>query len=273
MRHRIVFISIAVIIFLILFIPTFSSRIIENQNKDLAIENPSFLARLDEIEEATVTCFASSLENPYSEIQQNLSAEQIKILFTKLTELNHLTAQQSANETIDQLKEEIIDLAKEYKLLPQNYKLPETTSFPQLDLSHLPKFPTKPLGTTDYRRSQFMVNFISVGSGFSGPFIIFPRLVPILLFPIPRLLFFWSAEEAFTACGGMIRLLGFWATGAQAGIALGFWGVGFSIFLPPEMAYGVFGYTAFISVKAEEFVGFPGVMFYYILLLLLSGYY
>jgi hypothetical protein len=57
--------------------------------------------------------------------------------------------------------------------------------------------------------------------------------------------------------GGLISRTGFLAGGQQKGIALGFWGIGFSIFLPPIMSYGIFGYAVFTRVTAEEFVFYP----------------
>jgi hypothetical protein len=39
--------------------------------------------------------------------------------------------------------------------------------------------------------------------------------------------------------------------GQQTGTALGFWGIGFSIFLPPFMQYGFIGYALYASANAE----------------------
>ena len=89
--------------------------------------------------------------------------------------------------------------------------------------------------------------------------------------PIPRLFITWDAEEGFTSCGGLFRLLGYVALGQQKGFALGFWGVGFSVFLPPVSAYGVFGYTLFVGATAEDFIGFPFPLLY--LLMFYYGFY
>jgi len=63
--------------------------------------------------------------------------------------------------------------------------------------------------------------------------------------------------DGFTSCGGLRSGTGFIAYGAQNGIALGFWGIGFSIFLPPVRAYGLFGYALFASVNAEKIELWP----------------
>lgn len=231
--------------FILLFLlisNSFSSIIVANHNEDKNREKLSFLKELDDIDYAPVRCYASGLQNSYIEQQQNLSAEEIKVLFIKLEELNTLISNKSSNSEISQKQTEIIDFAKQKDLLPQDFKLPKN-----------PPKQYQPL----FRLNQLVCNFISFGSGSTGPFIIFPRLVPILLFPIPRLFFMWSAEEGFTSCGGFLRMRGFIALGKQDGIALGFWGIGFSVFLPPVNAYGLFGYSLFASVAAEDFFGYP----------------
>jgi hypothetical protein len=63
--------------------------------------------------------------------------------------------------------------------------------------------------------------------------------------------------EGYTSCGGLRSGTGFMAFGAQNGIALGFWGIGFSIFLPPVSAYGLFGYALYASVSAEHIEPWP----------------
>jgi hypothetical protein len=60
-----------------------------------------------------------------------------------------------------------------------------------------------------------------------------------------------------TSCGGLRSGKGFIASGAQRGIALGFWGIGFSIFLPPVKVYGLLGYALYASVNAENITDWP----------------
>lgn len=265
MRHGIFLKSVTFGLLFLLIITSFSPIITANHNEDQNKESLSFLTQLDDIEQATVTCYASGFQNPDIKQQQNLSAEEIRILFMKLAELNSLITKQAPNDNISRLQTEIINFAKQNELLPQDFQLPRVPSLPQSSLHMQKTIPPKQVDSLGFRQSQFICNFISFGSGSTGPFFVFPRLVPILLFPIPRLLFMWSAEEGFTSCGGLIRMLGFIATGKQDGIALGFWGVGFSVFLPPTMVYGVFGYTLFVSVSAEDFIGYPFPLLFYLL--------
>jgi len=232
----------------------------DNTNKELL----TFTKQLDHLEQASVTCYASGFQNSYTERQQNLSGEEIKILFMKLEHLSSLISKKSSDDEISQMKTEIINFAKQKALLPQDFQFPKVASNSQSSPKQdniIPPKQYEPL----FRLNQFVCNFISFGSGSTGPFIVFPRLVPILLFPIPRLFFMWSAEEGLTSCGGFLRMRGFIALGKQEGIALGFWGIGFSVFLPPVNVYGLFGYTLFASVAAEEFIGFPFTLLYLLL--------
>jgi hypothetical protein len=263
MRRNIFLKSITFGLLFLLYFTSFSQNITANYTEGQNKDSLSFLTRLDGMEQVTVTCYANGFQNSYTK-QQNLSAEEIRILFMKLDELNSLIAKQSSEDNISQLQTEIINFAKQKDLLPQDFKLPVIPPLPQSFLNMQKTIPPKQVDPLDYRQSQFICNFISFGSGSAGPFIVFPRLVPILLFPIPRLFFIWSAGEGFTSCGGLVRMLGFIATGKQEGIALGFWGIGFSVFLPPTMAYGVFGYTLFVSVSAEDFIGYPFSLLYYL---------
>lgn len=263
--------SIVGLLFLLIS-SSFYPIIVAKETIDIKENELSFLKQLEEINQAPVTCFASSLENQVYQQQQNLSTDKIINLFTKLSELNSLISKQSSNNDISKLQKEIINLAKNYSLLPQDYLLPRLPIKSNLQIQGQNTLAAKEIEPLGFRRSQVVCNFISFGSGTTGPLFVFPRLVPILLFPIPRLFFMWSADEAFTSCGGFLRMLGFIATGKQQGIALGFWGIGFSVFLPPVMAYGVFGYTLFVSVTAEDFIGYPFPLLFYLLLLLLYGY-
>jgi hypothetical protein len=45
--------------------------------------------------------------------------------------------------------------------------------------------------------------------------------------------------------------------GAQQGTALGFWGIGFSVFLPPVMSFGFIGYALFATATADEIQLWP----------------
>lgn len=47
------------------------------------------------------------------------------------------------------------------------------------------------------------------------------------------------------------------AVGDQTGTTLGFWCIGFSVFLPPVMAFGIIGYALYCSVEAEYIEFYP----------------
>ena len=75
--------------------------------------------------------------------------------------------------------------------------------------------------------------------------------------PIPRLFVGWKTPLGVTSCGGLLSRTGFYAVGEQQGFALGFWGIGFSIFLPPVMAYGMFGYALYAKASAQYMEYYP----------------
>jgi hypothetical protein len=253
------------IIILIFFLFLSNSLSVIAQNSSSNVDSKrDFFKQFDQIKFAEVNCFASGPDNSLLQIKKNLSSEDIKILFQKLSDLNFLISQKSSKEDIEKVQNEIIDLAKNYNLLPKNYEIPKNQFYSDLAPEMKNKNIQNKIGTLDFWRFQFICNFISLGSGSTGPFFVFPRLVPILLFPIPRLLITWSADEGFTSCGGLLRMLGFVAIGEQRGIALGFWGIGFSVFLPPVSAYGVFGYTGLVATTAEDFIGYPFPLLFYL---------
>lgn len=247
----------------IAFIPSVTAKKDTIENED----NSSFIDQFDDIKQAPVTCYANGPGNSLIEHTQNLSSDKIKLLFTKLSELNLLISQKSSKKEISTLQNEIIAMAKNYSLLPDNYQIPDLPFLKQLEIQNNKKIQKEKFGSLDFWRFQFICNFISFGSGSTGPFFAFPRLTPILLFPIPRLFITWTAEEGFTSCGGFLRMLGYIAIGQQKGFALGFWGIGFSVFLPPVSAYGVFGYTAFVGTTAEDFIGYPFPLLLYLFFL------
>jgi len=161
-------------------------------------------------------------------------------------ELQIEIARDPLSDKTQQLQHEIIALADEHDLLPAG--LSAKTLKSRLTPSQRPQHPRITLPRLQNKASEMFCNYVSTGSGSALPIIILPRLIPILLTPIPRLFVRWSTMDGVTSCGGLRSGTGFIAYGAQNGIALGFWGIGFSIFLPPVMAYGLFGYALFASV-------------------------
>jgi len=208
----------------------------------------------DSQENVLVTCSAFGFPGePSQEI--TMSLDEAKFLYDKIKELQIETARDPLSDKTLQLQHEIIILADGHNLLPASLSVETLKS--RLTSTLRPQHPRITLPRLQNRASEMFCNYVSTGSGTSLPIIILPRLIPILLTPIPRLFVRWKTSEGITSCGGLRSGTGFIATGAQNGIALGFWGIGFSIFLPPVMAYGLFGYALYASVNAEEIELWP----------------
>ncbi len=206
-------------------------------------------------ENVVVTCSTFGFPGePSQEI--TMSLDEAEFLYDKIKELQIEIACDPLSDKTQQLQHEIITLADEHNLLPAGLSVETLQS--RLTPTLRPQHPQRiPLPRLQNRASEMFCNYVSTGSGSSFPIIILPRLIPILLTPIPRLFVRWSTLEGVTSCGGLRSGTGFIAYGAQNGIALGFWGIGFSIFLPPVMAYGLFGYALFASVNAEDIELWP----------------
>ena len=185
-----------------------------------------------------------------------LSASNTLRIYEKYQELKkEITSNQYSDKT-QRVQQEFFDL------LVENHALPTGMSTDQLlALTQPPVIPPKHLLTDIHpiqnKASEWFCNFATLGEGSAFPIIILPRLIPFLLTPIPRAFVWWSTPSGITSVGGLISRTGFLAGGQQQGIALGFWGIGFSIFLPPIMSYGIFGYAVFTRVTAEEFEFYP----------------
>jgi hypothetical protein len=177
-------------------------------------------------------------------------------IYEKYQELKKETTSNPYSDKTQRVQQEFFDL------LVENHALPTGMSKDQLiSLTQPPALPLKHLRTDiqpfQNKASEWFCNFATFGEGSAFPIIILPRFIPFLLTPIPRAFVWWSTPEGLTSVGGLISRTGFLAGGQQKGIALGFWGIGFSIFLPPIMSYGIFGYAVFTRVTAEEFEFYP----------------
>jgi len=209
----------------------------------------------DSQENVLVTCRTFGFPGePSREITMPL--DEAEFLYDKIKDLQIEIARDPLSDKTQQLQHEIIALADDYDLLPAGLS-PDTLT------SRLPPSWTlqnRRLGTLPLpsKGSELFCTFVSTGSGGLLPIIVLPRLIPIIMTPIPRLFMIWNADEAITSCGGLRSGTGFIAYGQQRGIALGFWGIGFSFSLPPFMgAYGLAGYALFASVDAEEIEFYP----------------
>jgi len=173
-----------------------------------------------------------------------------------LKELKYsMTGYQSSQKT-QQLQQELLGLLVEKDALPKDVSKDELISLLQTPRT-IPLYLSRNIAPLQNKASEWFCNFATFGEGSAFPIIILPRLIPFLLTPIPRAFVWWSTPEGITSVGGLISRTGFLAGGQQKGIALGFWGVGFSIFLPPIMSYGIFGYALYARVNAEEIEFWP----------------
>jgi hypothetical protein len=203
--------------------------------------------------DACITCYANG--KPFAQIVSYESGMILKDLFLRLVEAN--ACDPVSVETL-KLQEQILWYADEQGLLPSGVTvdgvLSQIHQAEVLGAQH--PICANPIGYEGSGR-EFFCNFVSTGEGSAYPIIILPRLIPILMTPIPRLFVGWNTVNGLTSVGGLRSHTGFIASGAQEGLALGFWGIGFSIFLPPIMSYGMFGYALYAKVSAEEMEYWP----------------
>jgi hypothetical protein len=207
-----------------------------------------YLGLNERSENVSVTWHVIGLNNQYSNWESTMSLSDAHYLIN-ISEQLHTEYLNSGNTTSPIDIDELIDIAES-----QGVKISKRQfhrKFDEFRKSSLIQNLKKP-NQIKQRASEFFCNYASTGWGVSLPIIILPRVIPIILSPIPRIFLHWSAKVGLTTCGGLLSNQGFQGIGEQRGFALGFWGIGFSIFLPPVKAYGLFGYALFTSVSATS---------------------
>jgi len=203
---------------------------------------------------AIITTYVSGV--PHSQMISYESGTYLKELFSELAIAN---AHDPCSAETQQLQQQILIFAEEQGLLPARMSADmvlaqlgkRSQSFTPQSIGGDPSVYTAGIGR------EMFCNFVSTGEGAAFPIIILPRFIPFIMAPIPRLFVGWKTPMGVTSCGGLRSGTGFIAFGQQQGLALGFWGIGFSIFLPPVMAYGMFGYALFAKVSAEQMEYWP----------------
>ena len=199
---------------------------------------------------ASITCYVNGV--PQSQRISYESAFFLKDLFSQLAVAN---AHDSFSSETQFLQQQILTFAEQQNLLPDG--LSPDTFLAELNqrsqINAMINGDANPLGIG----RELFCNFVTTGEGAAFPIIILPRFIPIIMAPIPRLFVGWKTSLGITSCGGLVSQTGFIASGAQQGIALGFWGIGFSIFLPPVNSYGMFGYALFARVSADYMDFYP----------------
>lgn len=208
-------------------------------------------------DEKVVTCFVFD-KTGNSEREVVLSPEDFDRFYTLFRKLNYMISYEPFNSEIEDLKIEFAGLLDSLDMIPEDKTVDDVISLISPTFSRKSSFLSKaPSPVTKPRGYAFFCNFATWGVGSQFPIIILPRLIPILLIPIPRVMMHWSASEGVTSCGGLLTGRGFIAGGEQTGTSIGFWGIGFSIFLPPIMEFGFFGFSLFCTAKADVIYQWP----------------
>jgi hypothetical protein len=205
--------------------------------------------------EAVITCYIGGV--PHTKVIPAESGLHLQELFNTLVTAN---AQNPNSLETQKLREQILLFAEKNELLPTGITAQKIQTYLQYKSQTIDSLNRKNTGhSTPYEGTgrEMFCNFASAGQGAAFPIIILPRFIPIIMSPIPRLFVGWKTPIGITSCGGLLSQTGFIAYGEQQGLALGFWGIGFSIFLPPINSYGMFGYSLFAKVSAEYMEYWP----------------
>lgn len=245
---------VIIIITLFIFSSISSSICGYSESNDLTEEFPSGSDNLQE--NSKVTCHTFGLPGE-SKQEVTMSSNEAGYLYNKIKNLQIEVARNPLSDETQQLQQDIISFADDFRLLPNGLSLEEVKIL--LSHSRFKQFPKNlNLPILSGRASQLFCTFVTAGSGAILPIIALPRLIPILMTPIPRLFMIWNSKEAITSCGGLLSGTGYIAYGQQTGIALGFWGMGFTFSIPPLMGvYGLIGYALFARVKADNIELYP----------------
>jgi hypothetical protein len=201
---------------------------------------------------SVITCYVNGI--PHTQTISFESGLYLKELFSTLAIAN---AHDPCSAETQFLQQQILTYAEQHGLLPG--EMSADVLLAQLNKKSQ-DFAAKNAGGVGYPLGvgrEMFCNFVSTGEGAAFPIIILPRFIPFIMAPIPRLFVGWKTPLGVTSCGGLLSRTGFYAVGEQQGLALGFWGIGFSIFLPPVMAYGMFGYALFAKASAQYMEFYP----------------
>ncbi len=244
MKNKILF-SLAVLTFMLV-----SSTV----PASLLSHHASTTTEQEKNEAARITCYFGGKPQTVTVTRQ--AAQDFQTLLTALTQATGDDPQSTETRALQQ---QILAKAEAFGLLPKGMTATEAHTiirqYGERLAAHTATHASPlPYGTTD---REFLCNFATSGTGSAFPIIILPRLIPIIQLPIPRLFVGWKTSYGITSVGGLVSRTGFIAEGSQQGIALGFWGIGFSIFLPPLSGYGLIGYAAYTKVTADYIEQWP----------------
>ncbi len=197
---------------------------------------------------ATITCYFAGRQHTTTITVEK--AQHFHELFTKLADAIAAGPQSTATQAVQQ---QILYDAEADGILPDGLTAADVHTQLQHYRERLVNMPQPTLFGQD-RDHEFVCNMATTGTGGVLPLIILPRYLPLIELPVPRIFIFWKTQVGVASIGGLLSHTGFIATGKQHGFSLGFWGIGFSIFLPPISGYALFGYAAFTQVAAKNIV-------------------
>jgi len=144
-------------------------------------------------ENVVVTCRTFGFPGEPSQ-ESTISLDEAEFLYDKIKELQIENARDPLSDKTQQLQHEIITLADEHNLLPAGLSVETLKSRfnPSWTIQNR-RLGTLPLPS---KASELFCTFVSAGSGGVFPIIVLPRLIPIIMTPIPRLFMIWNADEA-----------------------------------------------------------------------------
>jgi len=241
LHKKAVVVVIITIFFTTSILPSISGIDIEINEKQ-NIKSKKLVGEKDEVD---VTFYSFGLDKQ-STNQMQMSYDDVDILIDKISKYSLESAKSPQTNDARILQQEIFTKFDELGISPKDIQVNLFDSIFNRKESGI-----SPVLIPQNRASAFFCNFVTTGTGSQFPIIIFPRLIPIIQLPIPRVFLRWTATEGITSCGGLVNGQGYIAYGQQKGTALGFWGIGFSVFLPPIMQYGFIGYALFASTDAD----------------------
>ena len=225
-------------------------------SKDVAVQSErTMVAASPHTIPVTVTLYEKTGLRTYT---TQMKESDIQAILQEASALRLAMQRSPQTEATQQLQTQFITSLLTYQAIPQEAKDQVLASLMQPPALRSRHTSASPLSGTSSEGTEWLCSFASAGEGASLPIIILPRFIPFILSPIPRVFMRWSATDAVTSCGALRSNNGFVAMGQQQGIALGFWGIGFTVHLPPLMnSYGLFGYALYSHVTAEYMEYYP----------------
>jgi hypothetical protein len=254
-RNNFVKNGVIVAIIFLLFTATITPLSIGKTNTSLQHQNTAFQSNENIKQTSSITTYIID-KNTIEEKEIFLCNTTVTMIYEKFLQVQQETNTNPLSEKAILLQEEFFNLLLNHNAFSDSMSLDDISAlaYPSVNKARNHRLPHL---FYQHNASEFFCNFVTLGQGAALPLIILPRFIPIILTPIPRAFVYWSTDEGFTSAGGLLSGTGFLAGGKQKGIALGFWGIGFSIFLPPIRAYGMFGYALFTRVNAQVLEYYP----------------